>query len=833
MSEPVNERLYKLLPAIYRIRDADQGEVLRALLGVVEEEFLAIEQDIAGLYEDMFIETCDEWVIPYIGDLLNVHGVYPISARAGSLRSYVANTIAYRRRKGTAAVLEQVARDITGWPAHAVEFFQLLGTTQHLNHLRMDNVRTPDMRDTNNLQLLGGPFETAAHTADIRSPKTARGKYNIPNIGIFLWRLQSYPVDRTTAREVPGKGYTFDPTGKEIPLFNQPKTEENISHLAEEINVPAPLRRLPLYNELEARRKALISSKTPKSIYFGKQPVLSLSLIYEDQSQPDVILPEDIRICDLTNWGNPPASPGNIRAAVDPVLGKLVLSNSISPKPLEVLVSYSYGFSHDVGAGPYTRTDFTHQVLNRQVDWQVGVRKEETGVGIGNIFPDLASAVEEWNKQPKGTVGVIAIMDSRTYQDELTDEYTIKIPDSSQLLVTAADWPVIEDQQRRMGQFAATGLRPHLLGDIHISGKAGVNNPNPGELVLDGILIEGKISVLEGNLGGLQVGHCTIVPRYLFSWGKVPGNDNGRLIEFLMQYFNVEWMNAAKIEKKADGKTIMVTNDTNYLSLTLNDEKTNVNLEIDDGRTDIFIVKTENGELNIYVPGNNGIEVLSSGDTGKSNDALKLTIRQTICGGILLPETVPGLDLIDSIIGMDGNTAIYAKGTTVSIEQCTILGRSYMRKLEASNSIFKSDVEVEQRQAGCMRFCFVPYDSSTPRRFQCQPDLALSKQAIKESLHDTQDTHEHKVPSVEDLPENIHDAVLDRLQPVFTSLIYGSPAYSQLSPVCPVEIFTGAEDNSEMGVFSTLQQPQREKNLLAALEEYLRFGLEAGIFYVT
>ena len=188
----------------------------------------------------------------------------------------------------------------------------------------------------------------------------------------------------------------------------------------------------------------------------------------------------------------------------------------------------------------------------------------------------------------------------------------------------------------------------------------------------------------------------------------------------------------------------------------------------------------------------------------------------------MLSENVPGLDLIDSIIGMDGSTALDAKGATVRIEQCTIFGRSYMRKLEASNSIFKSDVEVEQRQAGCMRFCFVPYDSSTPRRFQCQPDIALSKQASKE-----------EVSSVEDLPENIKDAVLDRMQPVFTSLIYGKPAYSQLSPACPVEIFTGAEDNSEMGVFSTLQQPQREKNLLAALEEYLRFGLEAGIFYVT
>ena len=415
----------------------------------------------------------------------------------------------------------------------------------------MDNVRTPDLRDTNNLELLGGPFETASHTVEIRSPKTARGKYNIPNIGIFLWRLQSYPVDRTSAREVPGMGYTFDPAGKEIPLFNQPQTEEKITHLAEEINVPAPLRRLPLYNELEARRKALISSKTP-NIYFGKQPVLSLSLIHEGQSRPDVILPDDIRICDLTNWGNPPVSPDHIRAAVDPVLGKLVLSDSISPKPLEVLVSYSYGFSHDVGAGPYTRTDFTHRVLNRRVDWQVGVSKEKTAVGIENIYHDLASAVEEWNKQSRETVGVIAIMDSRTYQDELTgNQHSIKIPDGSQLMIVAADWPVIEETgtfvfKRNIGQFAATGLRPHLLGDIHINGTSGVDDPNPGELVLDGILIEGKISVIEGNLGGLQVGHCTLVPE------------------------------------------------------------------------------------------NDGIEVLSSGDSGKSNDTLKLNIRRSVEGSCYL-----------------------------------------------------------------------------------------------------------------------------------------------------------------------------------------------------
>jgi len=87
---------------------------------------------------------------------------------------------------------------------------------------------------------------------------------------------------------------------------------------------------------------------------------------------------------------------------------------------------------------------------------------------------------------------------------------------------------------------------------------------------------------------------------YLFSWEKIPGNDNGRLIEFLKQKFTIDWVKQDNIKKNDDGKTTMATNETNFLSLTLNDDKTNVNIEIDDGRTYQFIMKKENGELNKY-----------------------------------------------------------------------------------------------------------------------------------------------------------------------------------------------------------------------------------------
>jgi len=117
------ERLLDLLPAVYRIRDAEAGGVLRELLGVLADQAEVVSEDLSQQYDDQFIETCARWVAPYIGDLVGyrvLHGVVP---EVASPRAEVANTIAYRRRKGTASVLEQLARDVTGWPARVVEFF--------------------------------------------------------------------------------------------------------------------------------------------------------------------------------------------------------------------------------------------------------------------------------------------------------------------------------------------------------------------------------------------------------------------------------------------------------------------------------------------------------------------------------------------------------------------------------------------------------------------------------------------------------------------------------------------------------------------------------------
>ena len=58
------DRLYELLPAVYRIRDQAQGEPLKALVEVVAEQVSVLEENIEQLYDDQFIETCAPWVVP-------------------------------------------------------------------------------------------------------------------------------------------------------------------------------------------------------------------------------------------------------------------------------------------------------------------------------------------------------------------------------------------------------------------------------------------------------------------------------------------------------------------------------------------------------------------------------------------------------------------------------------------------------------------------------------------------------------------------------------------------------------------------------------------------
>lgn len=140
------------------------------------------------------------------------------------------------------------------------------------------------------------------------------------------------------------------------------------------------------------------------------------------------------------------------------------------------------------------------------------------------------------------------------------------------------------------------------------------------------------------------------------------------------------------------------------------------------------------------------------------------------------------------------------------IENCTIIGRIAARGLElASNTIFHGEsVAVERRQEGCVRFCWLPDDSVVPRQHKCVPRVEQDEKG-------------------KDIPVDF--------RPQFMSLRFGDAAYCQLSRSCADAIRRGADDESEMGVYHDLLEPRREAHLRARLRDYLRFGLEAGVFY--
>jgi hypothetical protein len=680
------DRLYDLLPALYRIRDAGQGQQLKALLTVIAEQVAVLEEDLEQLYDDQFIETCAEWAIPYIGDLIGYRALHAVAPQVGSPRSEVANTIAYRRGKGTAAILEQLARDVTGCPARVIEFFQLLATTQSLNHLRPNNRATPDLRRWQALEHLDTAFDTIGRTADVRRIATGRGRYNIPNLGIFIWRLRACSLTLSpAARLKPGdpndQRYLFSPLGNNTPLFTLPQTESAISQLAGPLNLPIPISRRMLDAHLAdyyGRGKSFVIQKDGLEIPLEKIVVCNLS------DMPD------------SAWTHQPPAD---QVAVDPELGRFVFSAATAG---EVRVSFHYGFSADLGGGEYERMASFDAELH-------------TIQQVPGPHPSIQAALDALG----GADGVVEILDSGRY----TLPQTITLAENQHVELRAAN-----------------KCRPTLMleHDLAIVGSQGA------ELTLNGLLIGGGALRVSGQAQQLRLRHCTLVPGQRLDPNGTP----------------------------------------------------------QDSKAPSLVVDT-------------------------SAPPLLVEIDHCIVGGLRVTENVE-VAIADSIVdAMAENMVAYAApdrpappgdppitgeaGGLLRVENSTIVGKVHTTRLElASNTIFLARFDVEdtwhapvladRRQQGCVRFSYLPPDARVPRRYYCQPRAE-------------------------------EDAA--RVRPDFSSLRYGHPAYAQLSRRCPVEISKGADDESEIGAFHQVYQPQRETNLRVRLEEYLRFGLEAAILLAS
>ena len=189
---------------------------------------------------------------------------------------------------------------------------------------------------------------------------------------------------------------------------------------------------------------------------------------------------------------------------------------------------------------------------------------------------------------------------------------------------------------------------------------------------------------------------------------------------------------------------------------------------------------------------------------------------------ILMTDSI--LDATDPTFEAMGAPEWPLAHAVLTIKSSTVIGSVQAHAIElAENSIFDGIVKVGRSQRGCMRFCYVTPGSNTPRRYNCQPDLvekpiriqtnwkALSKKQKEQAL----------------APERL------RVRPQFNSVRYGTPTYCQLAHTCAVEIRRGADDESEMGAFHDLFEPQRVANLRARLDEYTPAGMNIGILFAS
>jgi hypothetical protein len=250
------EKLWELIPPLYRDEDGDDGP-LRALMEVLSEQAAIVRRSTDRLWSDEFIDLCDSWAVPYLGDLVGTRMVS--SLNQWGRRADVANTIYYRRRAGTLAVLEGLIADITGWEGAVVEEFRDLlryahgldsrpaatgGLTQTPAH------GLPDLRQPRGGRLAWGAWDEFAHLPDTRRHHGGLdGRYGIIKLAFHLYRLGSFAVLRATPRvlaaDADGRSrFSFDPAGRAVPLF-QEHSRPNFAQgwrAAREWELPGPMR---------------------------------------------------------------------------------------------------------------------------------------------------------------------------------------------------------------------------------------------------------------------------------------------------------------------------------------------------------------------------------------------------------------------------------------------------------------------------------------------------------------------------------------------------------------------------------------------------------------
>jgi hypothetical protein len=615
----------------------------------------------------------------------------------------------HRRRKGTLGAVESLTHSLSGWAVHTLELRDRLLWNQHLNHQRPDwdglpplpeliderrHIRgavrggTVTLREPALLDFLNGPFDPFARSADVKPRGGTAIRYNLPNLAIFLWRLQDYTLpliapDFVRIKKLTGAKAAFavrfniHPRGEPMVLFNRHRfhADEEPPNITSADETPGPMPRARLIQSKGMPEK-------PRSDYVR----------VEHYSNAQAPVPEDVgltihvpdppfvewnpetssgvkwtyRGANLCNWEGSLDPPlGLHEIVVDPDHGRMVIgvggaNQNQQAKPLtnKLLVSATYGFSGDgssvaVGAHPVPRCDAAAEAMKINID------TVPNGKGMEQALADLDTINAE---------RVIEIQDSRTYTLDLNNvsgvatdgaDKVLKLGDSLHIRAASGQRPIIVLERPLL--FRSSDIKK--ASNVTLEGLYITWNRDSVHFDADTGLIE------RAAVNQLQIKTCTLDP------GSHRALDGTR---------------------RARRYGLRLTNDYGFKE---------------------------------------GVDVETFKETLRAFDQIpNIKVEYTICGPIAMDDGyILSLDsaIIDAAAGVDDpapKLALHAAtggiesawGPELTVKGMTCFGRMRVEKATGEGGIWVHRLEVHNNQTGCIKFSYFSGDGDRlPQHHAC------------------------------------------------------------------------------------------------------------------
>jgi len=799
------DRLWQMVPPIYRT--LDEGPTpgspgpLRELINRIGSQAAVVRRSVDRLWENQSIETCDDWVIPYIGDLVATRIVSCLDAPAQ--RTDVAKTIYYRRHAGTVGVLEELAADIASRDARVVEFFRRLGRTRHqfdppLSYQIENPITGPqgftgdaleviegligaysstpaggfaDLRNPYAASNVGSPFDEYFYTADLRAGGQTLGHFNIRNLGVFIWWLQAFPISAATpvsngAADPTKLCFTFDPTGRDIPLFAPSQRVNNAKSWGEHWVSPDEW-------ELPVAIREILWKTVPNNLYATNFAPQAFSV-------------------GLLAGGSGGALPA-AGLSIHPHRGRF---SFVGMPPVGTLaVCYNFGQLGQVGAGGFDNSILTSLTLP-------AVSAPIAGGKVADLNTAFAAVSSSAN---------IEIRDSLTYTVNAAALNPLNVPAGATVALCA------QNEQRPVIRWTAPGTQTWT-----IQGAPG-NVGTPTVLVLEGFLAQGADIVLQGNFDSVYLRMMTLDPGTAY---VPPANPPANppffqtAIDGLLLKPTTLWIEGTVtnlyLERCITGP-IRIANGGALEQMTATDSI------IQSIPTPPVVIGGQAGPLPV-LDGASLARALKQGKTplaknlvagskaletelaGYAFGAPSQELRQAMSEAIrnvpsAQARTTFPLALADLALGFDDGT--------VSLSRCTVMGPTVTHRISVSESVLDDVATVDDPQTGCVRFSAYATGSTLHQPYRCVQVAPRASLFVSRSFG----------------------------QPGYAQL--RSDADSQILPAgsgtancgCPsgtvadaASILTGAQNGSEMGVYCSENIPLKRRGLALKYEEYAPIG---------